>query len=61
MNVASVTVIAITQGFMFPSGVRNLDKILFSMPLFSNSLPHSQYVQSYRFISGANVRIRFIL
>src|SRR5256885_5636119 len=31
MNVASVTVTAITQGLMFPSGVRSLDKILLSM------------------------------
>jgi hypothetical protein len=31
MNVANVTVIAITQGLMFPSGVRNLAKILFNM------------------------------
>jgi len=31
MNVASVTVTAITQGLMFPSGVRNLAKILFNM------------------------------
>jgi hypothetical protein len=27
--VANVTVIAMTQGLKFPSGVRNLDKILF--------------------------------
>jgi len=32
INVANVTVIAITQGLIFPSGVRNLDKIRFNMP-----------------------------
>jgi hypothetical protein len=31
MKVAKVTVIAITQGFMFPSGVRNFDKTLFNI------------------------------
>jgi len=31
MKVANVTVMAITQGLIFPSGVRNLAKILFNM------------------------------
>src|ERR1700732_4459481 len=38
MNVASVTVTAITQGLMFPSGVRNLARILFNMAAFPVSL-----------------------
>src|SRR5256885_298253 len=46
MKVAKVTVTAITQGLMFPSGVRNLDKILFNMAaipeLSSSSLLRSK-------------------
>src|SRR6202022_390178 len=37
IKVASVTVIAITQGLMFPSGVRNLARILFNIAAFSSS------------------------
>ncbi len=33
MNVASVTVTAITQGLIVPSGIRNLARILFRMTL----------------------------
>jgi hypothetical protein len=33
MNVANVTVMAITQGLMFPSGVLNLARILWRMYL----------------------------
>jgi hypothetical protein len=34
INVASVTVTAITQGLIEPSGIRNFDKILFRIVLY---------------------------
>jgi hypothetical protein len=37
MNVARVTVTAITQGLIVPSGIRNLAKILFRMACSSLS------------------------
>ena len=37
MNVASVTVTAITQGLMVPSGIRNLASILSRMAIESRS------------------------
>jgi hypothetical protein len=60
MNVANVTVIAITQGLIFPSGVRNLAKILFNMAAILE-LSSSFLIRSkLRVYSSANVRIRFI-
>src|SRR6202045_1546990 len=48
INVASVTVIAITQGLIFPFGVRNLARTLFSMaavlvPTLSTPEPFSLF------------------
>jgi hypothetical protein len=55
MNVASVTVIAITQGLTLPSGIRSFDRILFFMlELLSpqlSSLTTQNYLPVLRAIS----------
>ena len=53
MNVASVTVIAITQGLMFPSGVRNLAKILFRIAAILVLAPTRYYAPAFHFIPPA--------
>src|SRR5437899_8987806 len=52
MNVASVTVTAITHGLIFPSGVRSLDKILFNITCgsFRTAFFTDYYVELHPFI-----------
>src|SRR5258707_13057488 len=53
IKVDSVTVSAITQVLIFPSGVRNLAKILFNMAAFPVFAPYCYYAGTLCFIPPA--------